>query len=235
MRRIYESITDCLQDYGNTVSRTKSLKITFDNILSDQEHAEQFKIRINQIMLLPHHFDMDFFYAGKRKDGIRILSMYGFTKLNRENIFDYNSNDLKRINERNQNPEKFVETETKILNDLPCYTSPLLNREDLIHIVEHDPRTCKLFGEHYHYFGEVFLRPKVAEMQIDNIGMLMLLDYGLDCLVKGGKFCLQTVVGRLLDYNGKLKEEEIKRVFGFFFTDEEAVFEWQKSMKIDLV
>ncbi|MDE5611710.1 MAG: hypothetical protein K2I90_06800 [Odoribacter sp.] len=76
-----------------------------------------------------------------------------------------------------------------------------------------------------HYFGEVFLRPKVAEMQIDNIGMLMLLDYGLDCLVKGEKFCLQTVVGRLLDYNGRLKEEEIVRVLGFFFLDEGAVFE----------
>ena len=62
-------------------------------------------------------------------------------------------------------------------------------------------------------------------MQIDNIGMLMLLDYGLDCLVKGEKFCLQTVVGRLLDYNGRLKEEEIVRVLGFFFLDEGAVFE----------
>ena len=223
MRRIYESIADCLRDYRNTVSRTKSLKITFDNILSDQEHAEQFKIRINQAMLLPHHFDLDFFYAGKRKDGIRILSVYGFT--NRENIFDYNPNELNLMNERNQNSEKFVETETKILNDLPCYTSPLLNREDLIHVVEHDPRTCKLFGEHYHYFGEVFLRPEVAEMQIDNIGMLMLLDYGLDCLVNGRDFNLQTMVGRLLDYNGRLKEEEIKRVFEFFFVDGEAVFE----------
>lgn len=225
MRRIYESITDCLQDYKNTVLRTKGLKITFDNILSDQEHAEQFKIRINQAMLLPHHFDLDFFHAGKHKDGIRILSMYGFTKLNHENIFDYNPNELNLINERNQNSEKFVEMETKILADLPCYTSPLLNREDLIYIVEHDPRTCKLFGEHYHYFGEVFLRLEVVGMQIDNVGMLMLFDYGLDCLIKGEKFCFQTIVGRLLDYNGRLKEEKIKRVFEFFFVDEETVFE----------
>lgn len=230
MKRIYESITDCLQDYRNTVSRTKRLKITFDNILSDIDHAEQFKIRINQSMLFPDHFDTKFFHAGKHKGGIQTLSLLGFSRLNKEGIFDYNVNELSQINGRNQDTEKFIETETKIFDNCPTYTSPLLNREDLIHVVEHDPRTCKLFGENNHQFGREFLRQEAVKLKIDNIGILMLLDYGLDCLKKAEEFYLSVAVGRLLEYNGKLKEEDIRNAFEFFFVCEDGVFGGKKRI-----